>query len=254
MKRIDWMYFPGVCCVLLMLGLLGSLNAREFTNKDGKTMEAKLVGVAGAKATFERSSGKAFSYAIAQLSEDDQAYIKKWAKTNVTIDLEVTKCQSVVIRKRGVGTGGTKRTIESRGYEITIRNKGKQPMGGVLCCYSLFTKMNNRLADKSEDKVQVLDPKHAKFEIPTLAPGEEKTITTKSVIVGKTNTYERKGDFNYISNYTIKLSGGNFGFFLGDRSVREHYEGSHKEAGLPKPEDLDDGEEEKDDEEDDNEL
>ena len=125
-------------------------------------------------------------------------------------------------------------------------------MGGVLCCYSLFTEMNDRYADKDEPRVQTLDPKHGKFEIPTLAAGEEKTFTTKSVVVGKSNTYERKGNVNYVSNYTIKLAGGNFGFYLGDRLVGGHNEGSFKEAGAPKPADLADekaGEEEEEEEE-----
>ena len=245
MKRIDRMFLPVLFGTALALGTIGVLEAREFTNNKGKTMEAELIGVAGPKATFKKPTGRKFSYVIDQLVEEDQAYIKEWAKTNVTIDMEVTKCRPVLVSKRRVGQGGTRRTIESRAYEITVKNNDRQPMGGLLCCYSLFTKLNDRYAGKDEARVQTLDPKHGKFEIPTIAAGEEKTFTTKPVIVGKTNTSERRGDVKYVANYTIKLAGGNFGFYLGERLVEEHHEGSFEEAGAPKPSDFD--EEEADD-------
>ncbi|WP_395739531.1 C39 family peptidase [Prosthecobacter sp.] len=69
-------------CVFLALGLsLATASAqspelRTFTNAQGKTVQAKLLGVSGANVTLELANGQKYSLAIASLSAADQQFIK----------------------------------------------------------------------------------------------------------------------------------------------------------------------------------
>ncbi|WP_395751327.1 C39 family peptidase [Prosthecobacter sp.] len=68
--------------VFLALGLsLAAASAqapelRTFTNAQGKTIQAKMLGVSGANVTLELANGQKYSLAIASLSAADQQFIK----------------------------------------------------------------------------------------------------------------------------------------------------------------------------------
>lgn len=64
--------------LLLTLAATGvqSAEMRTFTNAQGKTIQAKLVGVQGTNVTVEMANGQKFTFAIASLSPADQQYIK----------------------------------------------------------------------------------------------------------------------------------------------------------------------------------
>ena len=222
-------------CALLLIVPAGVSEAREFTNKKGQTMVADVVGVAGEKVFFEKAKGKRFSYAMDQLSEADQAYVKQWSAKNVKAELAVTKCQSVSMGRRRVGNDEVKKTIETRAYKVTVKNEGDLPVSGVVCCYSLFTKLNDRYADANVGRIRILDPRHGKFDLPLIAPGAEETFTTKSVVVGRHNSSQLRGSIRYVSKYSIRLAGGNFHFYSGDRLVGHHNVGGFKDEGAPKP-------------------
>ncbi len=53
---------------------------RPWTNTDGKVMNAALISVEGANATFKKVDGKTFSYPLNKLNEEDQATIKEAAE------------------------------------------------------------------------------------------------------------------------------------------------------------------------------
>ena len=50
---------------------------RKWTNEDGKAMEAALVDLTGNTGHFKFPNGRKFDYDITELSDDDQAMIKK---------------------------------------------------------------------------------------------------------------------------------------------------------------------------------
>ncbi len=224
---------------LMALSFLVSISAskaREFTNLEGQKMEAEIVSLAGENVIFKKANGKKFRYALAKLIEGDQEYIRKWVAKNVKYDITVTKCQETVVNKRRVSNDGVKRRVENRAYEVTVRNNGKTPLEGIVVCYKLFTELNDKYAGPGEDKKRISDRKEAKFELPSIPPRTEKTFTTASMVTGRTNSSQIKGDIKYVANYTIKLDGGNFHFYNGDQLVAQHSVGGHEDEGAPTPE------------------
>lgn len=53
------------------------VEMREWTNKDGRTLKARLVSLRGTTGNFVDSRGKKFTYDVTLLSDDDQALIEK---------------------------------------------------------------------------------------------------------------------------------------------------------------------------------
>ena len=57
---------------------------RIFTNKSGRTIEARIVSSEGSKVTIARKDGKSFTIALNSLSEADQDYIQTWIAESAT--------------------------------------------------------------------------------------------------------------------------------------------------------------------------
>jgi len=51
---------------------------RDWTNIDGKTISAELVGVEGGKATLKMSNGRQYEISLATLSEPDRTFAAAW--------------------------------------------------------------------------------------------------------------------------------------------------------------------------------
>ena len=57
----------------------GEATYRRFTNREGRTLRARIVSVDGDRVTVERRSGRRSTYRIAVFSAADQAYIREFA-------------------------------------------------------------------------------------------------------------------------------------------------------------------------------
>ena len=57
----------------------GPAAYRDFTNRTGKTIRAKVEQVSDGKVSIVREDGKSFTVPVASLSEVDQEYLKDWA-------------------------------------------------------------------------------------------------------------------------------------------------------------------------------
>ncbi len=66
-----------VVVIAILMVFEGHLFAREFTNSQGKKIEATLKGVEGESAVLEMN-GKTFNVPMNSLSEADQLYITEW--------------------------------------------------------------------------------------------------------------------------------------------------------------------------------
>jgi predicted peptidase len=55
---------------------------REFSNKTGKKITARILSVAGNKVTIIREGGGQFTIPITALSEEDEVFISDWKKAN----------------------------------------------------------------------------------------------------------------------------------------------------------------------------
>ena len=80
------------------------LEWRTFTSADGKKLEAILIDKTDDTLTLKLKNGKQATLSYEKLSEDDQAYVRKWDKAK---DLFITQCKSLRIGE----------ILELRGYE-----------------------------------------------------------------------------------------------------------------------------------------
>ena len=55
---------------------------REFSNKMGKKITARILSVAGNKVTIVREGGGQFTIPITALSEEDERFIDEWKRAN----------------------------------------------------------------------------------------------------------------------------------------------------------------------------
>lgn len=73
------------CLILLAAGVIFpalAAQARTFTNRDGKTLEAEVLAVEAGQVKLKRDDGREFSIPVASLSDGDQAYLKAWKPEN----------------------------------------------------------------------------------------------------------------------------------------------------------------------------
>jgi 16S rRNA U1498 N3-methylase RsmE len=63
---------------LMMPSLLLADDARTFTNKAGKTLEAEVVAATDKEVTLRLANGQRVPVALMTLSEADVAYVKQW--------------------------------------------------------------------------------------------------------------------------------------------------------------------------------
>ncbi len=96
----------------LILGLNTGVSARQWTNGDGKIIEADYVSANDSEVVLKRA-GKEFNYPLDKLSAEDQAYILKQgektaAKTGWIHDFPITR--PAFAETKGYLTGKTART------------------------------------------------------------------------------------------------------------------------------------------------
>ena len=58
---------------------------REWTNREGNKLTAKVIATKEGKCLFEQANGKTFPYEIANLSDEDQKIIEKFQKRALAI-------------------------------------------------------------------------------------------------------------------------------------------------------------------------
>ncbi len=87
--------------LFLLVGLAVSASARQFTDDQGRQIEAELIGVNGSNVVLERG-GQAAQWPIEKLSPKDQAYVKVWLKDPPS----APKVRVNVWEREGIGETG----------------------------------------------------------------------------------------------------------------------------------------------------
>ena len=60
-----------------------SIEARPFTNAEGKTLEAEIVRASATEVTLRMVNQRTATVKISSLSEIDQAYVRKWVISQI---------------------------------------------------------------------------------------------------------------------------------------------------------------------------
>lgn len=233
---------------LLGLGLavlVSSAQAREFTNREGQKMEAEPVSIADGKVLFEKAGGRKFSYDLDQLCDEDQAFLKEWVKTSMKYDIEITRAQAVQFDAVRSREAGTNIKVESRGYEVFVKNTSRTTVENIVCTYALFPKFSDKYAEERHTVGMATKGKVTLKPIPGVS---EVSFQTKPVRLESGTSVTA----TTISKWRESLDGGNFNFYVGDRLIASHNIGGYKAEGAPTPDEVkdDSGKEPDEDEED----
>lgn len=115
-------------------------QAREFTDLQGRKLDAELVAVAGGQASLKRlADGRVFTVPVASFSEADQKFMNSFATANLSYAFDVTctkkKLDSVTMRRNDEA-----HTTESWSYKVEMRNKQPVELQNLRVDYWLFRK------------------------------------------------------------------------------------------------------------------
>jgi hypothetical protein len=127
---------PAVCVLLA----LTSLSAREFTDTQGRKLEAEIVSVTGDMVALLRPGEKRpIGAKIALFSEADQKFIREWAESNIkySFDVAYSKKKLDASKER---MGPETLITERWTYKIDLKNRVATDLSDLRVDYWLFTK------------------------------------------------------------------------------------------------------------------
>ncbi|MEZ5299803.1 MAG: SHD1 domain-containing protein [Verrucomicrobiales bacterium] len=124
--------------VLLALGAAVS-PAREFTDKNGRKIEAEIVAVREGKVQLKKSGdNRLFLVPVDTFSEDDQAFIKKWAVENIEYRFDVRAQEKKLEQDRK-----DSKSVEKWVYELEITNRTSADLTGITVHYNAFIQVTD---------------------------------------------------------------------------------------------------------------
>ena len=140
-------------------------ETRTLTDKQGRSLKAELVSVDGDKVTIKREDGRSFHLSLETLSDDDQQFLKEWAKKQAAlipagaIDLQLSRGQFDSNKKDGNG----QTTSEDKwGYSVTLSNHSMKVIKGLHVEYLLFVKVEDAESGKDAQPLPLKRVKGAK--------------------------------------------------------------------------------------------
>ena len=182
-------------CVLLALS---SLNAREFTDLQGRKLEAEIVSVTGNTVALLRPGEKRpIGASVALFSEADQKFIREWAAANVkySFDVAYTKKKLDSTKEK---SGPEVYTTETWAYKIDLRNKQPMELADLRVDYWLFTK-----SDEGKGKGTSRLQTSGTTSIASVKGASAISFETDPVLLNKT---ELKGNYYYADGSRPRFS------------------------------------------------
>ncbi len=124
-----WLY------LLLTAGAVAG-ELHQWTNKDGRTVQAEFVELSATDVTIRREDGQTFKVPKDSLSDEDLAYAAKAdANRPISVKLEVSRA---MFSSNSTHTVSEITTTENWGYNITVSNTGSVPGQNLRVEYLLF--------------------------------------------------------------------------------------------------------------------
>lgn len=123
---------------ILMLAAVSLSHGREFTDSQGRKLDAELVSVTNGQATLKRSAdGRSFTLPVTNFIADDQKFMNEFAASsmNYGFDVRYTKKKlNEVKRKKGPVTYET----ETWTYRVDLRNNSSGAVTDLRVDYWCF--------------------------------------------------------------------------------------------------------------------
>ncbi|WP_395740415.1 hypothetical protein [Prosthecobacter sp.] len=130
--------YTATCLCLLVY--VSALSAREFTDLQGRKLEAEITSATNEQVVLKRAAdGRSITANVSVFSAEDQQFIREYAAANVkySFDVRYTKKKQ---GERKVEGGGSEGTLENWFYLISIRNMSAVGVEGVTVEYSIYMK------------------------------------------------------------------------------------------------------------------
>jgi len=166
--------------IVMLVACTGTLLAREFTDSQGRKLEADLVSVAAGQVTLKRSSdGRVFTMPVAQFSAADQQVMNDFAKANVRYAFDVKYARTRLGKQKsrqGVVTFET----EEWAYKVSLINKSSVDAADVKINYWLF-----RRADDGKNKSGPRVQQSGSVSVPLIRKAATHEFQTASVMINK---------------------------------------------------------------------
>jgi hypothetical protein len=139
----------------------GEGEIREFTDKRGQKVSAKLVGVSQDRRVMSilREDGKSFETVINQLSLDDQQYVKDWLKSrplpesgvsapSLRVDVVITRSSGETRKYRSDDYA-----MEEKDnlYRITVKNLSRETISSARVEYALVLRNSVTIYEDKDD-------------------------------------------------------------------------------------------------------
>ncbi len=168
------------CLVLAFPFFLQGEELRKFTDNQGRTIEASVVGVDSAMVEIRMANGRLFRVPREKFSEKDQEYFDKWEslqalKNERTFEISARRRDENESESRG---SGIIRKNRDGFYEITVENRTGSDIEGLELRYLIRIErtgagqMNDRRQDAWES---------GKIEDFSIFDRQEKSEETKRI-------------------------------------------------------------------------
>ena len=206
--------------VLLVLSLGTTLGqGREFTDTQGRKLEAEIMALDGNQVTLKRASdGKLFTVPATTFSAEDQAFIRDYAANNITFSFEVKNTRERV-GKSSSRDGSVEIEKEDWSYKIDLRNISRANAEKVTISYWVFVRADDGGKTKAAPRLAMADS----IREVTIAKTAQYQFATKPVTLTKTKL---DGDRYYVDGAKNKSADSMGGFVVtvtqGERRIFEY--------------------------------
>jgi hypothetical protein len=218
---------------LCLIAAIPALSAHEFTDLQGRKLEAEIVYAAGGQVMLKRTTdGRTFSVPATSFIQADQKFISEWADANTKYSFEVTytkKKLNSTRKKRGAVTYEDETWI----YKINIKNRQPTAVGDLRVDYWCF-----RREDSGKGKGSARIETSGSSKVAFVAGAGTATVDTTEIVLHK---QELDGGFYWANgNSAIQSDGmGGLAIRIFDKNDREVYKWATKDdlfaAAVGKP-------------------
>ncbi|MDF7802073.1 SHD1 domain-containing protein [Pontiellaceae bacterium B1224] len=204
------MKFIFVMCLALVGTVFGENHT--FTLKDGRTLEAEIMGVSAGKVSLKRSDGKTIPVPANVFVEADVAYIKQWAMfegvrstSKFKLSIERKKVKSWDQERLGTisYTDGSseedqvvgKTDYDEVAFEIVLNNRNKYALSDLILEYNIYYEQMSNSQEK-EPGQYVLS---GSIKLDTIGAQSKQELLTKTVTV-----YKDESDSSFLNAQVLK--------------------------------------------------
>jgi hypothetical protein len=222
--HLSQVFHHGVMKQIIFALLLAAFSStvgwgREFTDTQGRKLEADIVSLDGSQVTLKRTAdGKQFTVPATTFSAADQDFIRAYAAENVTYSFEVKNTRERV-GKSSAKMNNVATEQEEWIYKIDLRNISRANAENVTVSYWVFVRADDGGKTKAAPRLVMADS----VQEVTIAKAAQYQLSTKPVILTKTKL---DADYYYADGTKNKSSDSLGGFVVaviqGDKRIFEY--------------------------------